>query len=65
VVFGAYASWQYAPETRPLPPAINENFCDYDAFITAFVILIVRWVMIPLGICTGCMKMCCKKGDSA
>ena len=44
VVFGAWANWTYDFETYN--PEKN-NFCEYTPMMTAFVILILKWVICP------------------
>merc|ERR1712227_374176 len=56
VVFGAWATWTddfdtYKPE--------ENNFCEYTPFMTAFVILILKWVLIPVIIVITCCCACC------
>merc|ERR1712228_441578 len=61
VVFGAYSEWSYEGDVGP-------NYCDYTCFMFAFVLLILRWLIMPFAICCGCMKLMCKgcpKGDQA
>ena len=33
----------------------NSNFCEQDVVITAFISLIVQWVMLPFGILVLCL----------
>jgi len=63
VVFGAWATWTddyaiYAADTDAY------NYCEHTPMMTAFVILILKWVMIPCMIvamcfCGCCMACCC------
>jgi len=48
VVFGPYSEWVYGEDDKS-----KENFCEYTPFMFAFVVLILQWVLIPLGICAG------------
>merc|ERR1711982_45797 len=56
VVFGAYANWTY--KWDDYKPEEN-NFCEYTPFMTAFVILILKWVIIPVMIVITCFCACC------
>ena len=38
VVFGAYKDWTYDVEK------FSDNFCEYTPMMSAFVILIIKWV---------------------
>ena len=64
VVFGAYPTWTY-----DLADSQIEEFCDYTCFMVAFVLLILRWIIMPFAMCCGIMKICCKGcpkgGDSS
>ena len=44
VVFGAYSTWTYNYDKYN--PEEN-NFCEYTPMMTAFVILILKWVICP------------------
>jgi len=55
VVFGAYPTWSYE-----VLAVQTEEFCDYTCFMVAFVLLILRWLIMPFAICCGVMKICCK-----
>jgi hypothetical protein len=39
VVFGAYQTWEYEDNS-------SENYCEYTPFMFAFVILIIKWVLL-------------------
>ena len=39
VVFGAYKTWEYEDNS-------SENFCEYTPYMFAFVILIIKWVLL-------------------
>merc|ERR1719228_2612014 len=56
VVFGAYSGWKAmeVPEDKSL-----EEYCDYTAFVFAFVILILRWVLVPFLVMCTCFTICC------
>ena len=58
VVFGAWATWtdDYA-EYEKDPEAMN--YCMNQPMMTAFVILILDWVLIPCMIVLGCLCGCC------
>merc|ERR1712061_931274 len=58
VVFGAWATWtddldQYKADMDTL------NYCEYQPMIFAFVILLIKWIMIPLAIALTCCCVCC------
>merc|ERR1712080_337239 len=52
VVFGAYSSW-LSEDDPSLPPGCLQgesscpDYCDYGTFMFAFVLLIIRWVLVP------------------
>jgi len=58
VVFGAWATWtdDYA-EYEKDPEAMN--YCMNQPMMTAFVILILKWVLIPCMIVLSCLCGCC------
>jgi len=56
VVFGAYSTWTYDLKAA----AKDDTYCDYTCFMFAFVLLILRWLIMPFAICCGCMKLMCK-----
>ena len=41
VVFGAYSTWEYNEKS-------SENFCEYGAFMFAFVTLIFNWLLFVI-----------------
>ena len=54
VVFGAWASWTYDKnENQSLnldyedPNPEGKNFCEYTPMMTAFVLLLLKWVICP------------------
>ena len=65
VVFGAWATWtddlaKYNANMEEL------NYCQYQPMITAFSILLIMWIMIPVMIalmialsCLTCCGVCC------
>merc|ERR1712020_248565 len=58
VVFGAWATWtddynEYIQDVN------NKNYCAYTPMMTAFVILILKWVLIPCMIVLTCFMACC------
>merc|ERR1712045_576487 len=58
VVFGAYSTWVSDWDTYKKEPE-NHNFCEYTPMMTAFVILILKWVLIPVMIAITCFCACC------
>jgi len=52
VVFGNYADWEYEKEDA-------EGFCDYTPMMFAFVLLIIKWVLMPAMILCMCLCACC------
>jgi len=65
-VFGAWSNWTDDFNTYKANPE-ELNFCQHIPMMTAFVILILRWVLIPamfamiccMGCCLGCCAICC------
>merc|ERR1711910_206748 len=62
VVFGAWATWTYNWDEAQEDPELN--YCMYTPMMTAFVLLLIKWVMIPVMIaltcCCACFSaMCC------
>jgi len=55
VVFGAWAGWTDDWKEYEADPE-NKNFCPYQPMMTAFVLLILKWVLIPVIVATWC---CC------
>jgi len=58
VVFGAWATWtddleKYNADKDGL------NYCEYNPMMFAFVILLIKWIMIPLAIALTCCCVCC------
>ena len=45
VVFGAWASWTYEKNENENPEELN--FCEYTPMMTAFVLLLLKWVIFP------------------
>merc|ERR1712045_860491 len=58
VVFGAYSTWVSDWDEYKKEPE-NHNFCEYTPMMTAFVILILKWVLIPVMIAITCFCACC------
>ena len=56
VVFGAYANWTDDFETYKANKG-EMNFCEHKPMMTAFVILILLWVL--LGPTAFCLTFCC------
>ena len=54
VVFGAWASWTDNPEEFDKDKEAK-NFCEYTPMMTAFVILILRWIEIPVMLVLRCV----------
>ena len=53
VVFGAYANWTDNWDTYKDDPEVK-NFCENTPMMTAFVILILKWVICPQDTNVGC-----------
>jgi len=54
VVFGAYSEWTYKEEDK-----LKIQYCAYTPFITAFVLLIIDWVLLPfLCVCASFTAVC-------
>ena len=47
VVFGAWASWTDDYDEYVADPE-NKNYCAYEPMMYAFVILIIKWVMMMI-----------------
>jgi len=67
VVFGAWANWtddweKYSGDKEAM------NFCEYQPMMTAFVLLLIKWIMIPLAIvltcCCACLCCACMKPNT-
>jgi len=68
IVFGAWATWTYDYEKYAAAPE-ELNYCAYQPMMLAFVLLILKWVLIPamvvLTCCCGCLfAPCGGKTDS-
>ena len=50
---GWYNQWTYDVQQKD-----NEGYCAYPAFIFAFVLLIIEWILMPLFICGICCIIC-------
>jgi len=64
VVFGAWSGWTYDYDEWVVNHADpNVNYCEYSPMMTAFFILIIKWLIIPIMItlwcCCGCLITCC------
>ena len=58
VVFGPYAEWTDDVAKRNIPDDGME-YCHYTPFMFAFVLLIIRWVLIALvPVCICCCAPC-------
>jgi len=53
VVFGAYAGWKDDGDV------LDPLYCHKTPFMTAFVILILQWVMLPFLIVCSCLTVLC------
>jgi len=58
VVFGAWANWTDDFDAYKANPE-ELNFCAHTPMMTAFVILILKWVLIPVMIAITCFCACC------
>ena len=58
VVFGAWASWTNNSEEYERDKEAK-NFCEYTPMMTAFVILILRWIESPVMLVIRCVNACC------
>merc|ERR1712137_121151 len=62
VVFGAWANWTDDFEEYKDNPE-KFNFCENSPMMAAFIILILKWVLIPVMIaitcCCACLCACC------
>lgn len=62
VVFGAWPFWTYDYSKYAQDPE-QYNFCEYQPMVAALVILIIKWLLIPLMImlvcCCTCLCTCC------
>ena len=56
VVFGAWANWTDDFDAYKANPE-ELNFSEYYPMMTAFFILILEWVMIPVMIIIGCLLL--------
>jgi len=54
VVFGNYAEWTYNEADLEM-----DGYCDYTPMIFAFVLLVVKWTLIPVTILCNCLCACC------
>lgn len=63
VVFGHYSGWTYNALELLSP---DKYYCAYTPFMFAFVLLILKWVLLPFIIvfccCCACFTRCCGKG---
>ena len=58
LVFGAWASWTSDYDAYKTHPE-ELNFCEYTPMMTAFIILLLRWVLVPAIFCCMCGCLCC------
>jgi len=49
LVFSNYASWSYTDTTSP-------SYCAHTPMLFAFVLLLVKWLLIPALCLTGCIS---------
>lgn len=58
VVFGSYSSWTYDVGSND-----EKYYCAYTPYLFAFVLLIIKWVLLPfilaLCCCCACLAVCC------
>jgi len=54
VVLGSYATW-----TDERPVAAEMIYCEYTPMMFAFVLIVLKWVLIPLMCVCGCLAACC------
>jgi len=57
VVFSNYASWSYTDTTSP-------SYCAHTPMLFAFVLLLVKWLLIPALCLTGCISAVCCPNDN-
>ena len=58
LVFGSYDSWTY--DLRKYEQNMEElNYCHYTPMMTAFAILIVKFILLPVMIIMLCICVCC------
>jgi len=59
-VFGHYSSWEYS---EIFIDSKTERYCNYTAYMFAFVLLLIQWVVVPILIvlccCCACLTSCC------
>merc|ERR1712018_820562 len=58
VAFGAWSTWTDDYDEY-IADVDNKNYCAYTPMMTAFVILILKWVLIPCMIVLTCFMACC------
>ena len=59
VVFGAWSNWTDDFNAYKANPE-EMNFCQYTPMMTAFVIILLKWVLVPVMIAiTLCCACCC------
>ena len=54
VVFGAYSTWTYDEAD-----VAKEEYCAYTPYMTAFIILLLKWILVPAMIIITCFCACC------
>merc|ERR1712029_472975 len=54
VVFGAYSTWTYDEADVAM-----EEYCAYTPYMTAFIILLLKWILVPAMIILTCFCACC------
>lgn len=59
VVFGNYAEWTYMEKEVG-----TDGYCDYTPMMFAFVLLILKWILMPLTILCACLCACCGAASS-
>jgi hypothetical protein len=57
-VFGHYSDWHGEDYLKP-----TANYCNHTAYMFAFVLLLIQWVVAPILIvlccCCACFTSCC------
>ena len=57
LVFEAWATWTSDFDAYKANPE-ELNFCDNIPMMTAFIILLLKWVLVPVIICYSCGFLC-------
>lgn len=67
VVFGYYAWWSYDENAETNNEQVSDDektyYCHYTPYMFAFVLLIIKWVLLPVIMvmccCCACLTACC------